>query len=369
MRLLHLHSGNLYGGVECVLGAMARTPHLSIEHEFAFSFDARIAEEIRSVGRPVHILGEIRARNPFRVGVARARVAALCRGGRFDAVVAHSAWSMALLAPAASRPLVYNQHDLLSGRHWTERWARRIRPDLVIANSACAAETTPLVYTDVPIRTVHPPVQLPSQGISAVNWQRTRDSFGTPADSFVLLQAGRFDKLKGQELLLESLALVDPRLNWFLWIAGEAQRPVEIALRDDLINRARALGLRNRVVFLGHISDMTRLMQCADIYCQPNIAPESFGLTFIEALHVGLPILATGMGGAEEILLPNWGVLAEPERCAVAAGIEQLLEDPALRACLSEAGPVRARQLCDPRTQLAALANAIASVSVKRAVA
>ena len=101
MRILHLHSGNLYGGVERVLGAMARSSSSSgMEPVFALSHEGRIAAEIRAAGAKVHILGPVRASRPLTILAARARVAALCRGGGFDAVIAHSAWSMALLGPA-----------------------------------------------------------------------------------------------------------------------------------------------------------------------------------------------------------------------------------------------------------------------------
>lgn len=363
MRILHLHSGNLYGGVERVLGAMARSSSSSgMEPVFALSHEGRIAAEIRAAGAKVHILGPVRASRPLTILAARARVAALCRGGGFDAVIAHSAWSMALLGPAATRPLIYYQHDLLSGQPWTERWARRLRPDLVIANSDFAATTTERVYPGAPLAVVHPPVELLSRHIPAAERRRLRESLGTPPGSLVLLQASRFEKLKGQRLLLDALSMLDPDLSWFLWIAGAPQRPSEGALCRELKRRAQALGIGQRIRFLGHVEDMPRLMQSADIYCQTNTSPESFGLTFIEALHAGLPVLSTNRGGAKEILDPDWGLLVEPVPEAIATGLHRLLTIPIVRESMAEAGPLRARLLCDPRTQLQAFRDAVAAL-------
>jgi glycosyltransferase involved in cell wall biosynthesis len=48
-------------------------------------------------------------------------------------------------------------------------------------------------------------------------------------------------------------------------------------------------------------SDVARLLAAADIHCQPNIGPEPFGITFIEALYAGLPLVTTSIGGAIEM--------------------------------------------------------------------
>jgi glycosyltransferase involved in cell wall biosynthesis len=351
MRILHIHSGNLYGGVETVLRAMARVSVPGVDPQFALSFEGRIAAELRTAGRRVHILGAARASRPFSVMQARARLAALCGGGRFDAVVAHSAWSMALLAPAASPPLIYYQHDVLTGRPWTERWARRTPPGLVIANSDFTARSTARVYPQCRVIRVYPPVELlapqPRQKVT---------------DRMVIVQAGRFDQLKGQALLLDALGRLagDPR--WVLWVAGAAQRPAEVLLLRKLENQAAALGIGNRVSFLGHVSAMPALLASADIYCQPNIAPESFGLTFIEALNARLPVLATNLGGAREILAPDWGTLVAPRADSVAEGLAQLLNFPHL----SEGGPQRARAMCDAPTQIQAFVDAIGSLRERR---
>jgi glycosyltransferase involved in cell wall biosynthesis len=108
-------------------------------------------------------------------------------------------------------------------------------------------------------------------------------------------------------------------------------------------------------------------MQAADIYCQPNTGPEPFGLAFVEAMASGLPIVATPLGGVREILEPVWGLLAAPKPSDVAAMIERLLEDPGLRGRLGELGRARASELCNPETQIAAMARGIASLLNRKA--
>ena len=69
---------------------------------------------------------------------------------------------------------------------------------------------------------------------------------------------------------------------------------------------------RSRVTFLGERRDVAALLAAADIHCQPNTAPEPFGLAFVEALHAGVPVVTTDAGGAREIVTPACGILVEP---------------------------------------------------------
>ncbi len=94
---------------------------------------------------------------------------------------------------------------------------------------------------------------------------------------------------------------------------------------------------------------MPRLLAAADLYCQPNLGPEPFGIAFVEALYAGLPVVSTRLGGAAEIVNEDCGVLVEPgDAAALAAALGRLIDDPSARARLGATGPERARMLCDP---------------------
>ncbi|MBY0458826.1 MAG: glycosyltransferase family 4 protein, partial [Gemmataceae bacterium] len=119
--------------------------------------------------------------------------------------------------------------------------------------------------------------------------------------------------------------------------------------------------IAGRVRFLGHRSDVRRLMASADVHCQPNTGPEPFGLAYVEALGAGLPVVASGFGGAAEIITPACGVLTTPgDPGAVAAALRELIANPGRRAELGAAGPDRARELCDPAARLGDFARALA---------
>jgi glycosyltransferase involved in cell wall biosynthesis len=118
------------------------------------------------------------------------------------------------------------------------------------------------------------------------------------------------------------------------------------------------LKIDKRVRFLGQRSDVRRLLAAADIYCQPNTSPDSFGLTFVEGLLAQLPVVTTAMGGALEIVDSSCGVLVQPhDSGALATCLRHLILDPDWRSSLGSAGPCRARRLCDPASQMRKVAD------------
>ena len=139
--------------------------------------------------------------------------------------------------------------------------------------------------------------------------------------------------------------------RWRVWIAGSAQRPHEQAYEAEL--QASVRSMEARVTFLGERNDVAALMRASDVYCQPNTRPEPFGIAFVEALHAARPVVTIGMGGACEIVTEHCGMLVPPgDERALATALESLVVDPALRRRLGQAGPERARALCDPADQL-----------------
>jgi len=179
-----------------------------------------------------------------------------------------------------------------------------------------------------------------------------------------IAQTSRMEVWKGHGLLLQALGRLKDRPSWVAWIAGGAQRPQELSYLNSLKKAAATLGIEDRVMFLGQRSDVPRILEAADIHCQPNTGPEPFGITFIEALYAGIPVVTTAMGGAQEIVDDSCGMLVSPnDPQALAASLRQLIQDSALRRRLGAAGPARARHLCNPAAQLQKLHRALGSVS------
>ena len=359
MRILHVHSGNLFGGVETALLSLAREQARAprVEPVFALCFDGRLARDLRALGAAVRMLAPVRARNPLSVMRARRRLAEVIEADRIAAVICHMAWAHAIFAPAvrrSGRPLVFWMHNAANGRHWVERWAARTAPDLAICNSSFTASTIVKLFTPARNEILCFPVATGGPRLPPSERDAIRRELGAPPDGAAILQASRMEPLKGHESHLRALSTLREHRDWVCWMAGGAERPHERAYLERLMILARELGIDGRVKFLGHRDDVNRLMRAADIFCQPNAAPDAFGLVFVEALGAGLPVVTTAMGGACEIVDERCGILTPPDDVpALARALSNLIENPAERLRLGSAGQERAATLCDPAARMA----------------
>jgi glycosyltransferase involved in cell wall biosynthesis len=161
-----------------------------------------------------------------------------------------------------------------------------------------------------------------------------------------LLTLGRLVERKGNDTAISAL----PQLPGVeLVVAGgpERDRLGEDAEYRRLRDLAAARGVANRVIFTGAVSrpQVPALIRSADIVvCTPWYEP--FGITPLEAMACGVPVVASAVGGlTDSIVHGTTGLLIparDPDALAVAAS--GLLGDPALRDAFGEAGARRARR-------------------------
>src|SRR5262245_6871554 len=352
MRVLHIGSGNLYGGVETIQVTLARYRYecQQMEHHFTVCFEGRLSRELRDLEVPVHNLGSVRVRNPFSIRSARAQLSKLLANVHYDAAICHSSWSQAIFGPvvrSAGVSSLFWLHGAPSGRHWLERWAKRTRPEKVICCSEFTSSLLWKLYPHVRKEVVYAPVPSVEQMSDSARLA-TRRELSTPTDAVVVIQVSRMEPCKGHLLHLEALARISHLPRWMCWFVGGAQNGAEVRYVDELKRVAGRYGIAYRLRFLGQRADIPRLMAAADLFCQPNAGPEGFGIVFVEALSAGLPVITTAMGGALEIIKPSCGVLTGPDdKQALAASLQRLISSAELRIAMSDSAPGRARDLCE----------------------
>ena len=103
---------------------------------------------------------------------------------------------------------------------------------------------------------------------------------------------------------------------------------------------------------------MPAVLAASDVYCQPNLDPESFGLSLVEAMYAGLPVVTTAAGGALEIVDATCADLLQAGDVAgVAEALLRLVDDCARRERMGAAGRQRAGELCDPQRRMTEIAQ------------
>jgi glycosyltransferase involved in cell wall biosynthesis len=152
----------------------------------------------------------------------------------------------------------------------------------------------------------------------------------TPADAPLLLAMGRLHDSKAHDVSLQALAGLP---DAFLWIAGVG--PLEAKLKA----MAQALGVANRVRFLGWRTDPSALYRAADVCVFPS-RYEPLGNVVIQSWAHGLPVVAAESQGPKALIEDGRdGVLVpidDPD--ALAAGVRRLLAEPKLAAQFAQRG-------------------------------
>ena len=309
-RVLFVNQTGVMSGAEYVLASLAG----GFPGASAFLFeDGPLAAALTAKGLNVTVappgaqLGAIRrdqsllAALPLASRLFRLIMAIAGAARRHDVAYANSQKAFMLSAIASvlfRRPLIWHLHDIMDERHFGKTQRRlqialaNRRARRVIVPSSAAADAFIQAGGRADLVTVVP------NGIAlAPPAPKSRAEFGLPEGPLV----GVFSRLapwKGQHVVLEALAKV-PGLQCVL--AGSAlfgEDAYKARLEADVVR----LGLSDRVTFLGQRSDVPVLMQAVDAVIHPSVDPEPFGLTLVEAMLAGTPVIATDAGASFEIL-------------------------------------------------------------------
>ncbi len=151
-----------------------------------------------------------------------------------------------------------------------------------------------------------------------------------------VLVVARLHSQKGLDYLLSAAALL-PEAR--IVVAGEGGQ------RDSLEAQRRALALGDRVELLGHRDDIPALLREADVFVLPSLY-EGLPVSVLEAMAAGTPVVATAIGGTDEVVVHGESGLLVPPRdpSALAGAIRQVLSDRDLARRLVIAAKTRVRE-------------------------
>ena len=152
------------------------------------------------------------------------------------------------------------------------------------------------------------------------------------AQKKVIVSVGRLVHRKGQDVLIEAMPAIMKEIpDAHILMIGEGP------YRSYLQNRAKALGIQERVTFIGRIqyADLPRYICVGDIFVMPSrsrlagLEVEGLGIVYLEASACGLPVIAGNSGGAPDAVLEGeTGLVVDgTNKADVAAVVIELLLD------------------------------------------
>ncbi|MGH9077317.1 MAG: glycosyltransferase family 4 protein [Acidimicrobiales bacterium] len=163
---------------------------------------------------------------------------------------------------------------------------------------------------------------------------------------------------KGQHVLLEALSRMDSP-DVVVELVGEAL-PKDHGYVAALHSQADAAGLAHRVRFVGHLAAPLERVRRWTAAVTASTEPEGVGLSVLEAMSVGVPVVCADHGGTPEVL-GGAGLLVPPgDATALAEALSRLITDNRLRSRCAEAGRARVAQRYALSDRVAELLQAVA---------
>lgn len=322
--------------------------------------DGPLLDKVRAEGFRVETVAIDRSYNLLKHRSSYRALRDLFRRERFDIVHVHTPVAALVGRAAAWRArvprIVYTAHGFYFHEHmaWWKRagfvvleWlGGRVTDVLFTQAEEDAATARRLRLARGPV------IEAIGNGVDAARFapaiedsgrRQIRAAIGTGLERVVILMIGRLVAEKGYPELIEAMRNVDAEL----WIVGERLASDHAASIDAAIEAAKTdPALRLRIRFLGYRADVPDLLRAADIFTLPSHR-EGMPRSIIEAMMCGLPVIGTNIRGTrEEIVAGETGALV-PVRdpAALAAALNRLVADGALRRAWGEAGRARALRL------------------------
>jgi sugar transferase (PEP-CTERM/EpsH1 system associated) len=342
VRVLHLITELNIGGAEKVLShLLSRLDRDRFAPAVAclYGGDGPVADEIRSLGIPVTDLG-MTAKWRLDAFVRLYRLLHRQRPTILHTWMFHANVPGRVLGRLAGVPIVISSERTMGQEGGVRRWLNRITgplPDRVACVSESVAEFAAQTIGIPPAKLAVIPNGIPLEDFQPGDRSSARVDLGIPLRVIVAGTVGRLQPVKGTSYLLEAWSrLASDYPDAILLLVGGG--PQQAALEK----KGRRLGISERVRFLGNRADVPDLLRGMDVFVLPSLW-EGMPNAALEAMAVGLPVVATAVGGTSEVVVDGvTGLLVPPsDPDALAQSIARLLCDPDLRYKMGQAGRER----------------------------
>ncbi len=349
MKIAHLEFGrHVYGGAEQVLLLMQGLRDRGVDNTLICPEDADIGARARALDLPIRTLrfaGEHDLRAMIRI---RRHLCDLVP----DVIHLHSRRGAdtlgAIAARRCARPVVLSRR-VDNPELRSVAWLKYRLYDRVIVISQAIGEV--LREAGVPERKIRcvPSVISTDRFAPAAGRAEFEQRFAIPPGSRVIGMAAQFIERKGHRYLLASIPTVlasHPNTVFILFGRG----PLWQRIQADL----RAGPYQHAVRLPGFVADLPRWLPCLDVLVHPALR-EGLGVILLQAAALGVPIVATSVGGIPEVVAHEEnGLLVPPaDIAALTAALMRLLSHRDLAMALGRGGIARIQRSFTPAAMVA----------------
>ncbi len=225
----------------------------------------------------------------------------------------------------------FNRRRKIPGAKWIDRFYYRSFRKVV-----CISEGTRQTMAQW-LPELEPKLLTILNGVDVARYSLERSEDKDCARPLVVLSAGRLTAQKNHIAAIRAMKHIAD-LDFEYWIAGRGE--LETQLREEV----KRLALEDKVKFLGFREDLPALLQQADVFLFTSLW-EGFGLSVVEAMAGGLPVVVSDVPGVSEVVGRDSGagVFADPSSPTdIAARLTELLRNEELRSEMGRSGKRRA---------------------------
>jgi glycosyltransferase involved in cell wall biosynthesis len=329
---------------------LRRVDRSRIDPVVVFNDEGPFVAEVAGLGIPTEVIVPGRIRHVVREARATARLARSFRREDPDLIVSWFTKAQLYAAPAAvlarmRERVVWFQHTLPGGTR-LDRPATLLPAKAVIATSQAGARAQQRIRPARPTRVVLPGIEQLTPR-PAAELEARRAELGIPAARRLVGVVGRLQQWKQQHLAIDAVGRLaaEGRDVHGLIVGGDAHG-VAPEYGPDLKRLVADRGLAERITFTGHVDDARPYMQLLEVLLNTS-ANEPFGIVLLEAMALGVPVVAFDAdGGPREILDGGrFGLLARAgDGQDLARQVRRLLDDPSLHGRLVDEGRARVRE-------------------------
>ncbi|PYM09397.1 MAG: hypothetical protein DMD82_00265 [Candidatus Rokuibacteriota bacterium] len=331
---------NLSSSAETLLKNRVRSMRaLGIDNRI-ICMDGPYVGPLRESGVPVETASMPRGLNPLRMLLSTFEMAAYMRRERIDLVHTHCSMPGILGRVAAKLAGVPVIVHTVHGYHVHDRWNPVMRNIYTLAEKFCGRFTDMMLtqnrtdFEFVRRQRIVPADRLRLIG-NGIDLGRFRPAARVPSSApLTLMCTARLEPVKNHGQLLEAVKLLKDRgVDVRVWLIGDGD------LRLEYERQCAALGIEDRVLFLGYRDDIPALLLRADVAVLTSVK-EGIPRALLEGMAMGLPAIGTRVVGTDETVRDGeTGYLVElGDSRGLADRIAELAADPELRARLGAQG-------------------------------